>query len=132
MQTYDLPKFRASGAVHLMGICFIPSETMYSSSSLDIPKSEILTMHSYPKEIMYSTLYFILLLSLNSSSSNLVSSPFPFHLEMQFIYLQGSCERLNLYGCNTQIPSSSYQPQHPCTYAVAPVVLLYQHSSANT
>lgn len=53
MKIYNLPKFNASGAVHLMGICFIPSETIYSSSSLDIPKSEILTMHSYPKEIMY-------------------------------------------------------------------------------
>jgi len=41
-----LPKFSASGAVHLMGICFIPSDTMYSSSSLDIPKSEIFTMFS--------------------------------------------------------------------------------------
>jgi len=38
------PKLRASGAVHLIGICFIPSETIYSSSSLDMPKSEIFTM----------------------------------------------------------------------------------------
>lgn len=52
----NLPKFSASGAVHLIGICFMPSETMYSSSSLDIPKSEILTMHSYPVEILFSML----------------------------------------------------------------------------
>ena len=38
-----VPKFNASGAVHLMGICFSPSDTVYSSSSRDIPKSEILT-----------------------------------------------------------------------------------------
>jgi hypothetical protein len=30
----------------LMGICFIPSDTMYSSSSLDIPKSDIFTTFS--------------------------------------------------------------------------------------
>ena len=70
----NLPKFRASGAVHLMGICFIPSETMYSSSSLDIPKSEILTMHSYPKEIKYTTLYLFHYYYVIRSTSNLVFS----------------------------------------------------------
>lgn len=46
---YNLPKFSASGAVHLIGICFMPSETMYSSSSRDIPKSDILTISSLPE-----------------------------------------------------------------------------------
>lgn len=64
------PKFSASGAVHLIGICFIPSDTgielkswskcscyslkmlrflpIYSSSSRDMPKSLILIWFSYP------------------------------------------------------------------------------------
>ena len=39
-----------SGAVHLMGICLVPAETMYipPSSSRLIPKSEILRMSSSP------------------------------------------------------------------------------------
>lgn len=43
-----VPKFKASGAVHFIGICFIPSDTIYSSSSRDIPKSDIFTIFSLP------------------------------------------------------------------------------------
>lgn len=57
----QVPKFNASGAVHLIGICFIPSDTMYSSSSRDIPKSDIFTIDSYPKnKICYSWHIFII------------------------------------------------------------------------
>lgn len=33
----------ASGAVHFTGICFLPGDALYTSSSLDMPKSEIFT-----------------------------------------------------------------------------------------
>ena len=44
----DVPKCSASGAVHLMGICLSPPDTVYSSSSRDIPKSEIFTTWFFP------------------------------------------------------------------------------------
>ena len=70
----SLPKCRASGAVHLMGICLSPPDTVYSSSSRDIPKSEIFTSSWSP------TRQFLAARSLQNKGMFLV----PFHLWVYF------------------------------------------------